>query len=483
MHIGAIRYLGLGYYQAWVFVVVMSLRVVDPGADVLFGETNLRMLLSGSISVCLVAAMFFEHVIDVLNSGRWVLCLAGCSVSVGTLLFIQALTIYCSAPLCLFSILLVSSGNAVLLLAWIDYLSKKRQDEQLRFLLVAWPFAAVVECVSSLLPLTVVQLLGVLLPLGAALTLILCNGAKEQEHPYPTDLGIPRLWRRSLTRVLVACLTVSVAFGVARTLPPFTMVMRDAPFIYLGIAVIFGMLIAVSHRVAKTTHVSVVLYRFCFPALIVCYLVLPFAPAPLFDAVVALLLSASFVFEMLIWFVCPLIVVERGLSTLYVFGWGATAFHVGSFVGLLAGDLLATFADTEALVSPLCVAIGAVLVLVMAYVFKEQGVVELFAPNPPVCETEVSAIAETCRSLTERHGLSARESQILDLLARGRSVPYIERELGITTSTAKTHVRHIYQKIGVHTKQELLDLLPVGANMHKVVSAERVDENETKSAE
>jgi len=35
----------------------------------------------------------------------------------------------------------------------------------------------------------------------------------------------------------------------------------------------------------------------------------------------------------------------------------------------------------------------------------------------------------------------------------------IERELVIANGTAKAHVRHIYQKLDIHTRQELFDLL------------------------
>lgn len=56
-------------------------------------------------------------------------------------------------------------------------------------------------------------------------------------------------------------------------------------------------------------------------------------------------------------------------------------------------------------------------------------------------------------------GLSPREREVLALLARGRSIPCIRQELSIAESTAKTHSHRVYEKLGVHTKQELLDLI------------------------
>lgn len=69
------------------------------------------------------------------------------------------------------------------------------------------------------------------------------------------------------------------------------------------------------------------------------------------------------------------------------------------------------------------------------------------------------AQVDACERLATESGLTPRETEVLSLLARGRSVPFIAEELSISQSTAKGHVQHIYAKTGVSTKQELLTLL------------------------
>lgn len=59
----------------------------------------------------------------------------------------------------------------------------------------------------------------------------------------------------------------------------------------------------------------------------------------------------------------------------------------------------------------------------------------------------------------ERHRLSPREREVVELLSQGRDVPYIEQELVLSKSTVKTHIRHIYEKCQVSSRQDLLDLL------------------------
>ncbi|MDY3128546.1 MAG: helix-turn-helix transcriptional regulator, partial [Berryella intestinalis] len=61
--------------------------------------------------------------------------------------------------------------------------------------------------------------------------------------------------------------------------------------------------------------------------------------------------------------------------------------------------------------------------------------------------------------LARSFGLTERETAVFELLMKGRSVPYIRDELVISKNTVATHVKHIYAKSGVHTRQELLDLM------------------------
>ena len=52
--------------------------------------------------------------------------------------------------------------------------------------------------------------------------------------------------------------------------------------------------------------------------------------------------------------------------------------------------------------------------------------------------------------------LTPREREVLDLLCQGVKPVYIARELRISVGTANKHIAHIYQKLGVNSKQELL---------------------------
>ena len=70
-----------------------------------------------------------------------------------------------------------------------------------------------------------------------------------------------------------------------------------------------------------------------------------------------------------------------------------------------------------------------------------------------------SFILQQCEQLTGEYHLSPRESEVLFLLGCGLSAKLIEKELYLSPSTVKTHIRHIYAKLGIHSKDELRILM------------------------
>lgn len=59
----------------------------------------------------------------------------------------------------------------------------------------------------------------------------------------------------------------------------------------------------------------------------------------------------------------------------------------------------------------------------------------------------------------ETHGLSMRQLEVLEELAKGRSNDEIARRLFISTNTVKFHLRAIYERLGVHNRVEAAQLL------------------------
>lgn len=70
-----------------------------------------------------------------------------------------------------------------------------------------------------------------------------------------------------------------------------------------------------------------------------------------------------------------------------------------------------------------------------------------------------NALIQACAKLAAEHGLSQREEEVLILLARHGTARDIEAALCVANGTAKAHIRHVYQKLDIHTREELLDLV------------------------
>lgn len=58
--------------------------------------------------------------------------------------------------------------------------------------------------------------------------------------------------------------------------------------------------------------------------------------------------------------------------------------------------------------------------------------------------------------LARIHMLTSREKEVLEFLARGNNVQFISESLVLSTNTVRTHVYNIFNKLGVHSKQEVL---------------------------
>ena len=63
-----------------------------------------------------------------------------------------------------------------------------------------------------------------------------------------------------------------------------------------------------------------------------------------------------------------------------------------------------------------------------------------------------------CAIIGEYYGLTPREVDVFRLIAAGRNSTRIQEELSISAGTVNTHSHHVFQKLDVHSQQEVIDL-------------------------
>ena len=61
--------------------------------------------------------------------------------------------------------------------------------------------------------------------------------------------------------------------------------------------------------------------------------------------------------------------------------------------------------------------------------------------------------------MQEAFGLSTRETEVMELIARGNSMASIAERLVISENTVRTHSKRIYVKLDIHKRQELIALV------------------------
>ena len=84
------------------------------------------------------------------------------------------------------------------------------------------------------------------------------------------------------------------------------------------------------------------------------------------------------------------------------------------------------------------------------------------AAEPPTAPPEPS-IEERCAAIGATCGLTEREVEIFALLARGRNGQFLMDYYVVSRNTVKSHIKHIYAKLGVHSQQELIDRVEYGS--------------------
>ena len=144
-------------------------------------------------------------------------------------------------------------------------------------------------------------------------------------------------------------------------------------------------------------------------------------------------------------------------SCLFAFGLIRAAWSAGPLVGMLVGRWLWYGVGLD-VAGAFTAAFTCVLLIVVVnnFVFTENALARALSIMPT---DRKQRFQDRCRAVIERYGLTEREGEIMIMFAKGRNLPYVQEELCLSKSTVSTHRQHIYQKLGVHSAQEMIDLI------------------------
>ena len=228
--------------------------------------------------------------------------------------------------------------------------------------------------------------------------------------------------------------------------------------------VIAVVLFALALAAPRRTHI---VYRVGLLAIIAGFSLMPLlAPTDHFWVSGAVVLSGYTTFDVLIWVIVAQ-VAYAGMSD----GLGVTCAvrmlisslfcGLGGVVGIWLDGLTTSvpFAYADAIFMGYLMTIAAVLVLSGRDVWDLFDARPVAVPDAAAQTAGAPSIDDVLDELAQAWGLTGREREVFGFLAMGRTQPWVAERLSISESTVNSHVRHIYGKAGINSRQELLDLV------------------------
>lgn len=182
----------------------------------------------------------------------------------------------------------------------------------------------------------------------------------------------------------------------------------------------------------------------------------------------------SALFNILLWMSVTAIGQRNPLDSVWTFSWSMGASTLGMLAGRLLGDLSLAVAphDLTMMLSILAVALFCFVAYCLT-ALKDFSIVQVIHGVRPLsaeqfegtsenaaAEPSIESLVESrCRKLAKEYSLTERESEVLELLASGANARYVQDKLVISYHTVRTHIKHIYTKLDVHNREELIAVL------------------------
>lgn len=276
----------------------------------------------------------------------------------------------------------------------------------------------------------------------------------------------PALWKhrdRSLfVRLSVMAAVSSFMFCIFRELLP-TQSGSDAlasTDIVFALSGLLGVLLLVMSLVMREGIGFSLLFKVALPLVVLGALV--FSVLDRDDSVLAIasIMTGTRCASLLFWASFVALAARNRSKGDVVFCGGFGASYIGGAAGAACGIILRQLHLAGALsLTTLSIVVVLVMVVAVGWLVGMPG--SSRGSAMPTGKREIPEVRKTLDldAVVEEGGLTRREAEILAILAQGRTLPYVAEKLYIAPTTVQTHVKHIYKKLGVHNRQELLDYL------------------------
>lgn len=447
--------LGFGLCRAWISIVFLLPVPAEPALDV---DSKLWFFLPGAaacLALCLVSRFTPSTRLRTCT-----LLTAGTLSAAGATLVLAGIDAGAHAMLGV-GLVCVGTGAGLMQTLWGDKMAELSSADIDLYTICAMLLAAALSVLARIADAGIVGPLGfALFPFGSFV--LLCRGFAAGAWRMPG--GGPDQNAKSaamdpphLGRLCLSIFMFVFVFNFANTtLPPLLFVEGTQSVRNLANLGVTLMLLTVLLLRGRIDRMG--LYRLSFPVLLGALLLMLVVPADHASAASFTAAAGYKLFDVLFWCVLVGLAHEHRARSWRILGLGMAANLAGMGLGIGLHAPMAS-AIGEGTVDPtliVCAAMFALAVVTML-ILPERLVAQILPRSAKRRASEEPTLEQRCDATAESAGLTARERDVLALLAQGRTQGVIARKLGISEGTVHTHIIHVYQKTGVHSQQELID--------------------------
>lgn len=459
-----LHYLGFGFYWIWL----VRLWSDGPASPLVLGTpeetTAVRVIVQLATTVPLLAAAAFAGRLNKPIGEKALLACGAVLGPVGTALALlgrgRALVF---EPYLVAAWIAIGLSCACITLLWGRFYSSIDLERASLYMPASLVLAGLGNYVILALQTVPAIIVTVALPLIAAAAYMLTapeipSTGNERGPSALTHLQL--LWR-----IVLAMLVYGVVIGFfLNARPEFERAISTPVIQLIWLAVPIAILLAVRKKR------MILMYKLVLPLTAAGFLLMPLLGARGGWIGGSAITAGSHCFDILTWIALSDIAYTRDLSPMRVFGLGRAANTGGIALGWTGSFLLlgGSSLDSPALLA-LSLGIVFVLILTATLIFTERNIFAAgeFPADPAIApqlpsgqdQNGLGHWRQRCLAIARSRGLSPREEEVMLLLARGHGIQYVQNALVITYSTAKAHTNHIYKKLGIHSRQELIDLV------------------------
>lgn len=446
-----IPYLGLALAFCWTY----SIQRVVPNT---IGGLFQIIVFAGTASACIFFAFLSKRRGSNVSSNRTVKAICPIAAALCALLLIVPNPLHYRDPAVLFLGGICGFTIGWLYLLWGDFYSKLDIKPAIAIL-----FGSVIA--ASALKIGIFAFSSH--PAGAALCALLAPASaychKKASLKLPeAHCGANRFTPKtlfSLKRMSLGVVAFSFALGVIRSLD---LEYFSQPFAFetfthlLEIAVCIGLVCLVYRRREDLDFSD--LWLLVLIAIASGLIAAEYLPGALGSTSFAILTAAQMFALVFLWLGLSDVAHNTSYPSDSVFGIGWSFYALPVAVGSLCAIMPGFHFDRI----HLSLVVVYALLIAVVFFLRERTPHEykLFADlNPPLFGENLSEFSERIERLAMQYSLSEREREIVALYAQGRNRRFISSTLFISENTVRDHIKNVYKKMHIHSKQELIDAI------------------------